>query len=122
MKKLSLNLIFILLAVNVFSQQKPNKSQQDLQKTINDLGNIFKKKPQPAAKPGNAAPIAVQDNRTPIEDKDLVFPQGVLGAGENCTVILMNGVLYGWGDNSYGQSGNGKTQSNFAPVQITTDN
>lgn len=114
-------IMVVLLASNTFAQQKPTKAQKDAKATadaINGIRSLFKKKKPKAVSGDSTQPVAEQVQG----DKNLTFTEGTLSAGEYCTLILRDGVLYGWGDNSYGQSGVGKTPSNFAPVQITTDN
>ncbi|HTE01925.1 MAG TPA: hypothetical protein VK668_21700 [Mucilaginibacter sp.] len=113
-------LMMLLLASNIFAQQKPTKAQRDAKATadaIKGISSLFKKK-NPKAK-GDSAQVGSQQT---VEDKNLSFSEGTLSTGEYCSIILRDGVLYGWGDNSYGQSGVGKTQPNDRPIQITTDN
>jgi alpha-tubulin suppressor-like RCC1 family protein len=46
-----------------------------------------------------------------------------IAAGGRYTIALKeNGSLYAWGDNTYGQLGNGTNTSNNAPIQVGTTN
>jgi len=114
MKKIGVLFILMLLVPGAFAQQKKPAPIK--------LSDLFKKKAtQPAAKTAANNPAPVMPGE-PIVPGNLPLTEGHLTSGEYCTIILKNGVLYGWGDNSYGQSGVGKSTSNFTPVQITTDN
>jgi alpha-tubulin suppressor-like RCC1 family protein len=112
------------------AQQKPTKTSTDMKKTedaIKAIGSLFKKKNAPA-QPGTpqvAAPVSTGSDGTmpPLDSKIFQYPGGGFLFAENqSSIVLLNGLLYGWGDNSYGQSGNGKSNKTYLPGQITTDN
>jgi alpha-tubulin suppressor-like RCC1 family protein len=121
MKKISTGVLLILICGSLFAQQKRTPPPPP-PKPIKLLDLFKKKNKQQTATAGNQANTAQNDGIGQVASGDLPITQGNLTSGEYCSIILKDGVLYGWGDNSYGQSGVGKSGSNFTPVQITTDN
>jgi len=123
-----------LIALSIFTTtcalaQKPAKPPKPVPAStvIKDVSNLFKKKGNADAKPANGNVQPSNGIVQPVNDGSFAGGPDTLSgvqvtSGEYCSIVLVKGVLYGWGDNSYGQSGNGKSQFQYLPVQITTDN
>src|SRR3569833_700278 len=112
MKKICIALLFVLITCSLFAQQKKAPPPKPIK-----LLDLFKKKNnQQPAQTATQACAPQNSNMGFITAGDMPITEGNLTSGEYCTIILKYGVLYGWGDNSYGQSGVGKSGSNFTPV------
>jgi len=129
-KIISILILCLISASYATAQTKPAKTQTDLQKTANDLkalGSLFKKKPKPGA---SSAPVKGDNGMNgpagtmpPPDDKMFMEPGGAtLCADSHGATFLHDGVLYEWGDRTYGQTGGGAAVKTFMPVQVTTDN
>ncbi|KAL4497276.1 hypothetical protein ABPG72_011211 [Tetrahymena utriculariae] len=67
---------------------------------------------------------AITSSSTPCLVEDLSKIKCLsLSCGQSHTVAVMqNGEVYGWGDGSYGQLGNGSQEPKFAPTRVVSEN
>lgn len=131
MKKLILLLVFGTTSVSYcLGQQKPTKTQQDVQQlnqSIKQLGSLFKKKHKSGdtASSGKNNTIALSIDGTMPSPGDKIFSEpggGLIVADAHGGTVLLNGVIYEWGDRTVGQQTNPGALKTYYPVQITTDN
>lgn len=115
---------------SVRAQQKPTKTQKDIQqidKSIKALGTLFKKKHKPedtvSTGKNNTVATGTDGSMPPLDDKIFAEPGGgLIVADAHGGTVLLNGVLYEWGDRTIGQQANPGALKTYYPVQITTDN
>ncbi|MFT9116351.1 MAG: IPT/TIG domain-containing protein [Sporolactobacillus sp.] len=89
---------------------------------INNFGNVYSWGNNNSGQLGDGStdnsitPVAVDTSGT-LYDKDIISTQ----AGYNFSLALdSNGNVYAWGDNTYGQLGDGTTTSRSSPVNISS--
>jgi alpha-tubulin suppressor-like RCC1 family protein len=120
-----LGFLFLLLPWQVFAQSNQNKEQSQqnmkgsvdqLKKDFQGLKDAFKKKD----KKDSSGPAPEIEAEAGANIKPLTDIQ--LAVGNNHVLLLKEGVLYGWGDNSEGQLGLGNKSIEYGPKQIVPGN
>jgi len=110
-------LLCCILPLAVQAQKKTKTSQEaveQLKQNVETLKGLFKKKNKGTA-----------ENKQPNEkSEELEVPLAVtdvqLAVGYYHTLTIVDGVLYGWGDNTQGQLGLGMQSKEYNPKQIGT--
>jgi len=124
-------LLFTVFIASVCQAQKPTNTQKDIQQvsqSIKQIGSLFKKKHKQgdttaATAKNKAIESGTDGTMPPPGDKLFAEPGGgVLVADSHGGTVLINGVIYEWGDRTYGWTGNTDVTKTFFPVQVTTDN
>jgi alpha-tubulin suppressor-like RCC1 family protein len=120
-----LGLLFLFISYKGFAQSNQNKEQNQqtmkgsvdqLKKDFQGLKDAFKKKDKKDST-GAAQEVTVVAAASIKPLSDIQF-----AAGNNHVLLIKEGVLYGWGDNSEGQLGLGNKSIEYGPRQIVPGN
>jgi alpha-tubulin suppressor-like RCC1 family protein len=66
-------------------------------------------------------PSTTPQSADPVQVPGLSNVKAVAAGGYHCFALLHNGDVYAWGDNTYGQLGDGTTDGSFSPVLTDSD-
>ena len=67
---------------------------------------------------GNNTPEAYYLSTIPVQVLGLTTVKTIVSGGHHSFAILNNGAVWAWGQNNYGQIGDGTTENAYAPVPV----